>query len=53
MRCVLCPKKIDPTKDEFEEVGSCEFGHRHCVEEQERKQNQRDEEAEKVKAKRE
>lgn len=48
MRCVLCPKKIDPARDEFEEVGSCEFGHRHCVEEQERKQleSQGDEEAE-------
>ncbi|HEX5704856.1 MAG TPA: hypothetical protein VFX97_16785 [Pyrinomonadaceae bacterium] len=38
MRCSLCPRKIDPTKDDFEETASCEFAHSECVEEKEEKE---------------
>lgn len=30
MKCVLCPKPIDPVNDDFEEVGSIEFAHVEC-----------------------
>jgi len=42
MRCIYCPRPINPSTDEFEEVGSIEFAHVECKEKVEERERVKD-----------